>query len=85
MTTMDVAQLPAQAAKDLQAGKPVKLAKPPIAPGVNVLRLASASAGASRRRAALSLLTALRRPKDAGNGKSGRTYLKELRASRHAR
>ncbi len=27
MTTMDVAQLPAQAAKDLQAGKPVKLTR----------------------------------------------------------
>jgi antitoxin (DNA-binding transcriptional repressor) of toxin-antitoxin stability system len=27
MTTIDVAQLPAQAAKDLQAGKPVKLTR----------------------------------------------------------
>ncbi len=64
---------------------PDKLAKLPIAPGVYVLRPASANAGASRRRAALSLLTGLRRSKGAGNDKSGRTYLKELRASRHAR
>ena len=64
---------------------PEKLAKPPIAPGVYVLRPASAKASASRRRAALSLLTALRRSKAARTGKSGHTYLKELRATRHVR
>ena len=64
---------------------PDKLLKIPLAPGVYVLRAAPPGARASRRRAALSLLTAMRRKKRALSGKTGRTYLKETRAARYGR
>ena len=62
---------------------PDKLLKIPLAPGVYVRRLAATGTRASRRRAALSLLTAMRREKRARTAKTGRAYLKDSRVARH--
>ena len=64
---------------------PDKLIKIPLAPGVYVLRAARANARSIRRRTAASLLMSMRRDKHARAGKSGRAYLKEVRATRYAR
>ena len=64
---------------------PDKLLKIPLVPGVYVLRPASPDMRASRRRAASLLLTVMRREKRARTGKTGRAYLKEVRAARHGR
>jgi hypothetical protein len=62
-----------------------KLFKIPLVPGVYVLRSAPANARASRRRAASLLLTTMRREQRARAGKTGRAYLKDIRAARHGR
>ena len=64
---------------------PEKNLKICIAPGVYVLRAAPAKTRASARRAALVLLTAMRRAKGGRAVESGRAYLKEFRAARHGR
>ena len=64
---------------------PDRLLKIPLVPGVYILRPASANARSTRRRAALSLLTAMRRNRNARNGKMGRNYLKDVRAARYGR
>ena len=64
---------------------PDKLPRIALAPGVYVLRPAPANARSPRRRAALLLLAAMRREKRARGGKTGRAYLKEVRAARHDR
>jgi hypothetical protein len=64
---------------------PDKLIKIPMAPGVYLLRAAPAKASESRQRAATLLLGAMRRAKNSRAGKTGRTYLKEVRAARYAR
>ena len=64
---------------------PDKLLKIPLVPGVYILRPAPANARLTRRRTASSLLTVMRRAKRARIGKTGRTYLKEVRATRHGR
>jgi hypothetical protein len=64
---------------------PDKLLKIPLVPGVYILRPAPANARSTRRRTASSLLTVMRRAKRARIGKTGRTYLKEVRATRHGR
>lgn len=64
---------------------PDKLLKIPLVPGVYVLRPAPPGTRASRRRAASMLLTEMRREKRARRGKTGRAYLKEVRAARHGR
>ena len=64
---------------------PDKLIKSPMAEGVYLLRAAPAKARTSRQRAATLLLSAMRREKHPRTGKTGRTYLKEVRTARHAR
>jgi hypothetical protein len=64
---------------------PDKLLKVPLTAGVFVLRSPPAKARASRRRAAMALLTVLRRAKPVRGAKTGRAYLKETRAARYAR
>jgi len=64
---------------------PDQVLKIPLAPGVFMLRPAPSKARTSRRRAAMLLLMALRRAKQARGGKMGRTYLKEIRATRYVR
>ena len=56
-----------------------------VAPGVYVLRAAPLKTRAAARRAALVLLTAMRRAKRGRAVGSGRAYLKEIRAARHGR
>ena len=56
-----------------------------VAPGVYVLRAVPAKTRAAARRAAESLLTAMRRTRHGRAGRSGRAYLKELRAVRYGR
>ena len=63
---------------------PDKLIKIPMAEGVYLLRAAPAKARASRQHAATLLLSAMRREKHPRHGKSGRVYLKEVRAARQA-
>ena len=64
---------------------PDKFPKIPVVPGVYILKPSPANARAVRRQTAASLLSALRRAKRARDGKSGRTFLKEIRAARYAR
>ena len=64
---------------------PDKLIKIPMAPGVYLLRAVPAKARTSRQRAATLLLSAMRREKHPRTGKSGRVYLKEVRAAHFAR
>ena len=56
-----------------------------LAPGVYVIRAIPAKARASARRAAGSLLIAMRRAKRSRARAAGRTYLKEVRAARYGR
>jgi len=64
---------------------PDKLLMISLAPGIYVIRPAPANARASRCRTAALLLTGLRRASGARGGKTGRKYLKEIRAARYAR
>ncbi len=64
---------------------PDKLIKIPMAHGVYLLRAVPVKSRAARQRAALLLLSAMRGEKYQRTGKSGQTYLKEVRAARHAR
>jgi hypothetical protein len=64
---------------------PDKLLKISLAPGIYIIRAAPAKARSSRRRTAALLLTGLRRASHARGGKTGRKYLKEIRAARYAR
>ena len=64
---------------------PDKLLKISLAPGIYIIRPAPAKARSSRRRTAALLLTGLRRASQARGGKTGRKYLKEIRAARYAR
>jgi hypothetical protein len=56
-----------------------------VAPGVYVLRTAPAKTRTTAMRAALALLTAMRRTKRGRAGTSGRIYLKDVRSARHGR
>ncbi len=56
-----------------------------VAPGVYVLRPAPAKTRVAAMRAALVLLTAMRRAPRARAATSGRAYLKEVRSARHGR
>lgn len=64
---------------------PEKHLRTRAAPGVYVLRAAPAATRPAARRAALTLLTAMRRAKPGRAEGSGRAYLKEIRAARHGR
>jgi hypothetical protein len=64
---------------------PDKPLKAPLTAGVLILRSAPAKARASRRRAATALLAVMRRAKPVRGAKTGRAYLKEIRAARYAR
>ena len=64
---------------------PDKLIKIPMAPGVYLLRAAPEKLRTSRQRAAALLLSAMRRATHTRTGKSGRVYLKEVRAARYVR
>ncbi len=64
---------------------PDKLLKISLAPGIYIIRPAPAKARSSRRRTAALLLAGLRRASHARGGKTGRKYLKEIRAARYAR
>jgi hypothetical protein len=64
---------------------PDKLLKISPAPGIYIIRAAPAKARSSRRRTAALLLAGLRRASHARGGKTGRKYLKEIRAARYAR
>jgi len=64
---------------------PGKLRKISPALGIYVIRPAPAKARPSRRRAAALLLTGLRRASHARGAKTGRKYLKEIRAAQYAR
>ena len=64
---------------------PDKLLKISLAPGIYIIRPAPAKARSSRRRTAALLLKGLRRVSHAHGKKTGLMYLREIRATRHAR
>jgi len=64
---------------------PGKLRKISPALGIYVIRPTPAKARSSRRRTAALLLTGLRRASHARCAKTGRKYLKEIRAARYGR
>ena len=55
---------------------------PEKATGIYVLKAPRADAAVSRKKATVSLLRSMQRARIAPGGKSGRAYLKELRAAR---